>query len=201
MKKLAVTLLICSLLIPSAPVHAGTTGKIAGKVLDAQNGQPLPGVNVVLEGTQLGAATDCNGNYVILNVPPGRYALRFTMIGYAPYVVQDVDVVIDRTTQVDAKLRMQVVQGQEVVVVARPPVVQRDVSNSQMTLASDVVTTMPVHTVQEALSLQAGIERSPEGLLVRGGSANQTVFLVDGLSLNDERSHICLLYTSPSPRD
>ena len=190
MKKLRLGSAILGFLVFAQVLQAGTTGKIVGQVTDVETSEPLPGVNVVIEGTELGAATDEGGNYLILNVPPGKYALRFSMIGYAPYVVRGVEIVIDRTTRVDAKLRQKVLQGKEVVVVARPPMVVKDVSNSQMNLASETVVSMPVHTVEEALSLQAGIERSPQGLLVRGGSANQTVFMVDGLSLNDERSNI-----------
>ena len=52
-------------------LFAGTTGKITGRVVDAQTGEPLPFVQVILEGTGLGAVTDVEGYYVILNVPPG----------------------------------------------------------------------------------------------------------------------------------
>ena len=48
--------------------HAGTTGKVAGKVLDAQTGEPLVGVNVMLVGTTLGASSDIEGEYFILNI-------------------------------------------------------------------------------------------------------------------------------------
>ncbi|WP_243663569.1 carboxypeptidase-like regulatory domain-containing protein [Rhodothermus marinus] len=57
-------------------------GRIAGVVTDAATGDPLPGVNVTIEGTTLGAASDIDGQYYILNVPPGRYTVRASMIGY-----------------------------------------------------------------------------------------------------------------------
>lgn len=171
-------------------IFAGTTGKIAGRVVDIENGQPLPGVNIVIEGTSLGAATNFNGQYVILNLPPGNYSLKFSMMGYADHHVQNVRAVIDQTTTIDAQLRTGIISGEEVVVVAQRPVVQRDISNSQMTIQSEKIEQIPVETVQEVLTLQAGIEASSEGIVVRGGAANQTVFMVDGLSLNDERSNI-----------
>ncbi|HSH65074.1 MAG TPA: carboxypeptidase-like regulatory domain-containing protein, partial [Bacteroidia bacterium] len=49
---------------------AGTTGKIQGKVTDKNTGEPLPGVNVIVVGTNIGSATDVNGEYFILQVPP-----------------------------------------------------------------------------------------------------------------------------------
>ena len=48
---------------------AGTTGKITGSVRDADSGDPLPGANVVIEGTMMGAASDLEGYFVIINVP------------------------------------------------------------------------------------------------------------------------------------
>ncbi|MDQ7053707.1 MAG: TonB-dependent receptor [candidate division KSB1 bacterium] len=168
---------------------AGTTGKIAGYVRDAESGSGLPGVNVVVEGTDLGAATDANGYYVILNVPPGHYNVSFRMIGYATHVEKDVKVEMELTTTIDVELRPVVIAGEEVVVVAERPVVQKDVSASQMNVEAAVIEKLPVKTVDEVITLQAGIERGSRGFIVRGGAANQTVFLVDGLSLNDERSN------------
>ena len=55
-----------SLLVGVGISYAATTGKIQGTVRDAQTGEPLPGANVVIDGTQRGAVTDGNGYYVIL---------------------------------------------------------------------------------------------------------------------------------------
>jgi hypothetical protein len=60
---------------------AGTTGKIAGEVKDAQTGEALAGANVVIEGTTSGAATNVDGYYAILNVPPGKYTVYASAIG------------------------------------------------------------------------------------------------------------------------
>lgn len=169
---------------------AGTTGKISGKVTDAASGAPLPGVNVLIQGTQLGAATSLDGHYVILNVPPGMHTLKFTMMGYAIQVIKDVRVVIDLTTTINAELKQEALIGEEVVVVAERPVVQKDVSNSQMNIEAQTIEFLPVQTVDKVLTLQAGIQTGREGILIRGGSANQTLFTLDGLSMNDERSNI-----------
>ena len=63
-------------------IWAGTTGKIVGQVTDSGSGEPLVGVNVSLSGTSLGSSTDGDGNYLILNVPPGIYTMIFKYIGY-----------------------------------------------------------------------------------------------------------------------
>ncbi|NVM01832.1 MAG: carboxypeptidase-like regulatory domain-containing protein, partial [Candidatus Helarchaeota archaeon] len=64
-------------------IYAGTTGKVQGTILDSESNEPLPGVNIMIEGTTLGAATDESGFFFIINIPPGTYSLKASMIGYA----------------------------------------------------------------------------------------------------------------------
>ncbi|MCX6142267.1 MAG: TonB-dependent receptor, partial [Ignavibacteriales bacterium] len=183
---LALALIVCF----SAFLSAQTRGKIAGRVTDAENRQPLPGVDVIIEGTMMGASTNADGYYTILNVPPGTFTLKFSIIGYTKTNVKDVRVVIDLTTTVNAELRATTLVAGEIVVTAQRPIVTRDVSASQFNIQTKNVETMPVQTVTEVLSLQAGIEQGSDGIVVRGGGTNQTIFIVDGFILNDERSNI-----------
>ncbi len=169
---------------------AGTTGKIAGYVYDKTTNEPLIGANVILAGTNMGAATDANGYFVILNVPPGTYTLKVNYIGYSEWKATGVEVKIDLTTFIKAKLTPTSIESETVVVEAPRPVVVKDISNSQVNLTSNEIEELPIQTVDQVLSLQAGIELGSEGIIVRGGSANQTVFMVDGLSTNDERGNL-----------
>ena len=68
----------------SMPVmtYPATTGKIAGKVIDKGTQQPLPGANVMILGTTYGGAADLNGDFFILNIPPGKYTVQANMMGY-----------------------------------------------------------------------------------------------------------------------
>lgn len=170
-------------------IFAGTSGKIAGVVTDSETGEPLPGVNVYLEGTSIGAATDIDGFYSMLNVPPGTYTLKIDYIGYAAFQVTNVKVQIDLTTKMNVELKSEVLEGETIVVVAERPIVERDISNSQLNIDAKTIETMPLETVDDVLTLQAGIETSSRGIIVRGGGANETVYMVDGLVQNDERSH------------
>ena len=79
--------------------YAGITGKIQGTITD-QNGQPLPGSNVMILGTNRGAAADENGFYIILNIAPGNYSLNSQMIGLKSITKTSVIVNSDRTTPV-----------------------------------------------------------------------------------------------------
>ena len=89
--RLAVTMLI---LLAAVSAWAGTTGKIAGVVTDKESGEPLPGVNVMIVGTTVGAATNIHGEFFIINVPPGTYTLRATLIGYGPVETKNVQVTV-----------------------------------------------------------------------------------------------------------
>jgi hypothetical protein len=79
----------------------GTTGKISGKVIDVTTNEPLPFVNVIIEGTSLGATTDADGYYAILNISPGTYNVKATYIGYQAISYKGVKVSIDLTTKID----------------------------------------------------------------------------------------------------
>jgi len=92
------TLKLFTILLIPMMLFAGETGKIAGSVTDKSNGNLLSGVNVILDGTNMGAATDPNGDFYILNVPPGIYSVKFSFIGYAKVTIENVRVAKDLTT-------------------------------------------------------------------------------------------------------
>lgn len=162
------------------------TGKITGTVTDASTGDPLPGVNVVVVGENVGSATDANGNYTILNVPPGDYNIRASFIGYAPVVQQGVRVNIGLTSEVNFELQEQTGQLDEVTVQATEPVVKRDVSASVANLSAEDVENLPVSDVEKVIGLQAGFERD---MTIRGSGGSQVAFQVDGLSMASGRDN------------
>ena len=104
------------------------TGKVSGKITDAKTGAALAGVNVFIEDTPYGTATDEFGEYVILNIPPGDYSVKASYIGYATYKVSNVRVSLDRTTQQNFQLSEAVIEGEEVTVVADRPLIYKDLS-------------------------------------------------------------------------
>lgn len=176
---------LCLLLLSTSYIFSGTTGKISGKVNDAQTGDALVGVNVVIVGTTLGASTDIDGRFVIINIPPGEYSVRASILGYTPTVQQSVRINIDQTTELIFSLKQELVQGEEVVIVAQRPVVQKDVSSSRANIGVKDIEGLPVASVTAVVGLQAGIQ----GNIFRGGGADQTAYIVDGLTLRDERNN------------
>ena len=124
----------------------GSNGKISGFVIQKANGDPAIGVNIILVDSYLGAATDENGRFTILNVPPGTYTLRADAIGFAPVVMQNVRVTTSQTTEITIKLEEAVVEGQEVNVIAERPLVQKDLTASQRVTTAKEIEDMPVES-------------------------------------------------------
>ncbi len=168
-------------------LFAGTTGKIVGKVTDAETGQPLVGVNIIVEGTNMGAAADLSGNYIILNVPPGTYALKASMIGYKTLRFENVRVSIDLTTTLDFKLSSEILDlGEEVTVIAERPMVTKDLTATTAVVSAEQIAALPVTEVNEAIELQAGlIKDAGGGFHIRGGRSGEVSFWIDGMPVTD----------------
>mgnify|MGYP000169750523 FL=1 len=164
----------------------GSNGKITGTVSQKTNGEPAVGVNIILVDSYLGAATDQNGRFTILNVPPGTYSLRADAIGFSPVVVQNVRVTTSQTTELNIKLEESVVEGQEVTVVAERPLVQKDLTASQRVTTAKEIQDMPVESFLGVLTTHAGVNQSAGGALhVRGGRSNEVGYFIDGVSVSN----------------
>ncbi len=185
--KLSSHLITVALLVAvSSTLWGATTGKIAGQVIDASTGEPIPGANVLIEGTSLGGATDVDGQYFVINVPPAIYTVRAEVIGYETIVQTNVRVFINLTTTVDFEPQVEAVAGQEVQVTAIRPVVQPDVSASVANVRAEEIEYIPVAGITEFINLQAGIE---PGMRIRGAGVSSLGFVVDGSSMRDGRSN------------
>lgn len=184
------TLFFILLMLLPMLVLAGTTGKIVGTITDAKSGEKLPGVNVIIDGTRMGAATDIDGYYMILNVPPGVYTINLKFMGYQPKAVHNVKVSIDMTTTINQTMSSTVIEtGEEVTVVAERPIVIKDQTSSLAAVSADEIQAMPVQEVADVLELQAGLVRDAfGGLHVRGGRSGEVAYWVDGIAATDNYS-------------
>ena len=79
-------------------VFSQTTGKISGTIKDQSSSLPIIGANIIIINQGIGAATDLDGNFFILNVDPGLYDLRVDYIGYESKIIKDIQVSVNRTT-------------------------------------------------------------------------------------------------------
>lgn len=162
-------------------LFAGTTGKIAGKIIDASSKEGLIGVNVLIIGTGMGAATDVDGNYFIINIPPGTYQLRASLVGYNTVTVSNVTVSVDQTTKIDFQLSEHAVEIGNVVVTAQKPIVQKDLTSTQQNVSGKNIAMLPVEDVQSVVNLQAGVVDGH----FRGGRIGEVKYMIDGVSVND----------------
>ena len=177
--------LIISLLFVNISL-AGTTGKLSGTVKEADSNNFLIGCNIIIIGTDLGTATDIDGQYFLLNIPPGTYNVKFQMIGYETVIINDVVIAIDKTTRLNSELATEVIAGSEVVVTAERKLIQFDVTQSEARITSEELEFMPVTEVYDVLRLQAGITQDASGKLhMRGGRSNEIAYMVDGVSMTD----------------
>jgi outer membrane receptor protein involved in Fe transport len=178
--------LILILYIMYSSLFAGTTGKISGRVTDLATGDPLPGVNIILVNSQLGTYTDAQGRFFILNIPPGIYQVEVSMLGYQKITKRDVKVSIDLTTQLIFQLSEAPILGEEVVVVAERPLIQKDITSKQTYIDSREITELPVRDFKDVLALQAGVSKDAAGRLhIRGGRSGEIAYLIDGVYVDD----------------
>ena len=173
------------LLISYSVSWAGITGKIAGRVSDAETGDPLPAANIIVEGTTMGAAADRDGYYVILNISPGTYTVKATMMGYTVANVTNVKVSVDFTTTVDFSLQATVLKGREISVVAQRPMVEMDLTSTLQVVDAEQISQLPVEDFQDIVNLQAGVVDGH----FRGGRASEVSYMVDGISITDPYSN------------
>ncbi|MBN2088453.1 TonB-dependent receptor [candidate division KSB1 bacterium] len=180
-KQLFVSMMLIIILSFPYLVIAQTTGKIAGQVTDAADGTPLVGANVMLEGTRLGAAAGMDGHFFIINIPPGSYTVKILMMGYNPYIINNVRVSVNRTFEINAKLQQSVIEGEEVVVIATAIETRKDQTSSVRNVSSEKIESLPVESIGEVVNLQAGVVRGH----FRGGRDTEVTYLIDGIQVDE----------------
>lgn len=164
----------------------GTKGRISGRIVDAETGEGLPGVNVVVQGTYYGAATDLEGDYTISGVSPGVYTVEVSMIGYKQVQHTGVQVVAGETTTLNFELEPTVLAlGQEVVVLGEKPLFDIEDTASRKTITSAEIRAEVVESVQDIVSVQVGVVKLDDEIHIRGGRSYENAYLVDGISVQD----------------
>ncbi len=175
-------ILIGIVLMTSLLLAQGGKGKITGKVLDDRTNEPLVGVNVFLEGLFIGATTDLSGRYVILNVQPGKYDVTASMIGYAKVTKRDVEVFIDRTTEVNFRLKDVSIQIQDVVVVAEKPKIIKDQTSTSTTVSDEQIKIAAIEGIRGVIDLSSSFIKNAQGdYQVRGSGAYEINFQINGV--------------------
>jgi hypothetical protein len=201
---LARALVVLGILLASAGVRpaAAQTGKLTGVVTDAATGQPIEGVQVILQTTGRGTVTGSNGRYFVLSVPPGDYTVTARRIGYQSAEVRNVQVRIDVTTEQNFRLASSASTLQAVKIeAAAQPLIQPGNTGSRTAITAEEIAALPTQSIAGVLSLQLGFlsvptenpdvtsfideRRGTNQVRIRGGRAAETQTLIDGIPINN----------------
>ncbi|MFU8811927.1 MAG: TonB-dependent receptor [Balneolaceae bacterium] len=168
------------LLFSTDTLLAQSGGRITGKVVDDQ-GEPLIGVQVFLAEISRGTVTAIDGFYSIIDVPAGTYSITYKFVGFADVRIDNAEVITGRTTNLDVIMREMVIEGEEIVITAERPIVQKDRTTTTAFVSAEQIEALPVRSVDEVLNLQAGVV---EGHF-RGGRLNEVSYVVNGVPINN----------------
>ncbi len=164
------------------PVQAQTWGRVTGTVTDADDGTPLPGVTIVVRGTDYGTATNPEGRYS-MRLPTGQYALRFSSVGFATRT-DSVVVREDGPARLDVALPPRVTEMEEVTVVDSAGAQAAGVYRVDPEEVQDIPT--PFKDGFRALKTVPGVATNNElsqQYSVRGGGYNENLIFVNGFEV------------------
>lgn len=178
------------LLTTSGIITAQSSGKIAGRVLDASTGEAIIGANIIIDGTSYGAATDIEGDFIIVQVPPGTYSVTASYLGYAKTRITGVKVLTDLTTSLNFELTSESVSlSDEIVVIAETPMVKKDLTATESRVTAEEIDQLPIQNLDQLISLQAGVNKDAGGNIhIRGGRSSEVSYLLNGISITDDFS-------------
>ncbi len=180
-------LLACVLIGIAMPAQAQKT--VSGTVRDADTGETLPNASVFVVGTDLGAATNVDGFFALLNVPEDSVTIGFRYLGYQPAQFR-LDI---RTLDKPLDVYLQPTTAsfdEDVVVTAERYQMMKTAENvSQITISPKDLAVLPTAgdvDIFRSLQLMPGISGTNEGsagLFVRGGTPDQNLVLLDGMTV------------------
>lgn len=161
------------------------TGRISGKVVDKQTGEPLIGANVIVLGTSLGAATNVNGEYIINNVYAGTYSVRASFIGYQDVTVQNIVVNAGLTTRLNFELSSKEIATQEIVIISKRPLIEKTATNAIRIVDFESLEKIPTRDLNSIVALQPGVVQQNGLIFIRGSRPDETGYLVEGTDVKN----------------
>ena len=191
MRKLQLFLFVFFLSVLS--IVAQETGSLKGKVVAAENDEPLPFANVIVEGTTIGSATDLEGKYLITNIPVGKHKVKFSYVGYQPKEVE-VEIFPNKTLELNVKLKFGEVSAKEVVVTAQAQgqlqaINEQLQSNSIVNVVSaDKIRELPDANAAESIGRLPGVSVLRSGgegtkVVIRGLSPKYNAININGVKM------------------
>jgi CarboxypepD_reg-like domain/TonB dependent receptor-like, beta-barrel/TonB-dependent Receptor Plug Domain len=179
------SIILVLILIFTLPLLAGT---VSGFISNFEDGEPIHYANVFLENTTLGAVSNADGYYIILDVPDGTYTLVASVIGYTMQK-RDINVSATGSIKIHFDLLPEQIEMEEVIVTAEREKFKQEIKISSITMNQAQLRTVPVlveadlfRALQMLPSVSTGSDFS-SALYVRGGSPDQNLILLDGITV------------------
>lgn len=178
-----VTLSVFFTLFLSVTAYSQTTGSISGSVVD-ENNQPLVGATVKVQNSGLGAETDGNGEFLILNVDVGSYNLEIRYVGYATQIINTVKVSVDQKTKLGVIKMSQTSEfttGDIIITAERKGI---DVEQSGRQINQEQIENSGIRGITNLVSKTAGVVQDERGgaINIRGGRSSENSIIVDGVA-------------------
>lgn len=177
------TVLLFFLVLPV--VALAQSGQLRGTITDQETGEPLLGANVLVVGTTQGAATDINGEYIILNLFADVYEVRASYIGYQAKTIQNIRVVAGQTLEVNFQLAAEGIEVGEVEVIAERPLINKYNTNATRLMTSDDIDAVPVRGVDNLYAIIAGVIVQNNTVHIRGGRQDEVGYYLEGTNITD----------------
>ncbi len=184
----ALILMIAGLLAfawPTTDARAQGTGRLAGRVTDARTGEGISGVAVQIPALRRGTQTGEDGRFILDLISPGSYAVKLSHIGFVAQTRDGVVVVAGKDTRVDAKLKSDVLRGQQVDVSGKRPLVEVKVPTSQHTMLAEDIKNVALQNVGDLIRKQAGVVVQDNEVHIRGGRSDEVVYYTEGVREKD----------------
>jgi outer membrane receptor protein involved in Fe transport len=185
-RNLRLCLLLVGSVIGASSVVFPANGNVKGKIVDLKTGEALPYANVVVVGSGRGTVTNEKGEYFVTGIPPGTYVLRVSLVGYQTLEAKRVVIESQETAVYDFRLASTDIQVEGVTVMGQAPLVDVMKTAGDQSFTRDKIEQIPnVKDVKDIIPLQAGVVKFSGQLFLRGGRANETQILIDGVPVND----------------
>lgn len=180
--KQVIRLLIVLILPCSVALAAGT---LKGTITD-ENGESLIGAEIIVLGTYRGASTDMDGNYQVDNLPVGSHDIQVSMLGYTSIletaVIFPPEGVVNRSWTLNSTV---LAAGEDVVIIGEKPLLDHDQTASATTLSAEDIGARVAENVVDIIQNSAGVVREKDEIHIRGGRAEENLYLIDNLSSRD----------------
>ncbi|MCP4571517.1 MAG: TonB-dependent receptor [bacterium] len=157
---------------------------IKGRIFDDESGESMPYTNVFISGTNLGTMAFTDGFYILRGLRPGTYTVKASYISYG-VGSETVTLGPGEVVDLDFHLEVQAIMVEPLEIAAERALVEVDRTGSAHFLSAREMEAMPLDQVVDMIAQQPGVTLQDNEIHIRGGRADDTMFVVDGMNVND----------------